>query len=334
MARRSVRARKAARTQAKRKTIKATAKKRVAKPAKPAKSAARKPAGVITPSGRRYKSQAELEAQYSPRAKHPECGQTMIAQAWKSAELRKRIPAVIDERYGDSGLQTLDIYQAAQRGGPALIVIHGGYWRAADKNMFSFLAEHLTPAGVNIFNVNYDLCSNVTVAQIVDQVREAVVWVHKNAANYGADPNRLYILGHSAGGHLTAMLMATDWSKYPGFNASAIKGAIPISGVMETRPLPGFALNAVWNLTPDMAARLCPMLNPPKTKAPQLVAAAGDETDEFVAMSRDYADLLKKSGIPCEFLLVPGTGHFTIVDEFSKPGSALLDGAKRLMGVA
>lgn len=335
MARRSVRARKAARTQPKRKIAKATARK--AQPAKkPAKRpVTKKPAvrAVVLPSGRRYKNQAELEAQYSPRAKHPECGQTMVAQAWKSAELRKRIPAVLELRYGDSALQTLDVYQAAKAGGPTLVFIHGGYWRASDKNMCSFVAEHLCPAGVTMFNVNYDLCSNVTVPQIVDQVREGVAWVHKNAAAYGGDPSRIYICGHSAGGHLTAMIMATDWSKYPGFDPGCIKGAIPISGVMETRPLPGLALNTIWNFTPESAARMCPMINPPSVKAPQLVAAAADETDEFIAMSRDYADLLKAKGIPVEFLLVSGTGHFTIIDQFSQRGSPLLAGAMRLMGV-
>lgn len=331
MARRSVRARKSARPALKRKTIKATAKKRVAKPAKAAKPA--RAAGITVPSGRRFKNLAALEAGYSPRSRHPDLVQTMTAQAWKSAELRKRIPAVLELRYGNSALQTLDVYQAAKSGGPTFIFIHGGYWRAADKNVCTFIAEHLCPAGVTMFNVNYDLCSNVTVEQIVGQVRDAVVWVQKNAAAYGGDPNRLYICGHSAGGHLTAMIMGTDWSKYPGFDPRAIKGAVPISGVMETRPLPSLALNTVWNLTPAMAAKVSPMLNPPTVKAPQLVVAAADETEEFVDMSRDYADLLKKNGIPAEFMVIPGTGHFSIIDQFSQPGSQLLGGVMKMMGV-
>ena len=330
MARRSVRARKPARPQAKRKIAKPTARRKAAKPARPQPAAQ----GIAVPSGRRFKNLAALEAGYSPRAKHPDLVQTMTAQAWKSAELRKRIPAVLDLRYGDGALQTLDVYQSARAGGPSLIFIHGGYWRAADKNVCTFIAEHLSPAGVTMFNVNYDLCPNVTVEQIVGQVREGTAWVHRNAAAYGGDPNRLYICGHSAGGHLTAMVMATDWSKYSGFDPKAIKGALPISGVMETRPLTGLALNPVWNFTADMASRLCPMINLPTVKAPQLVAAAANETDEFIAMSRDYTELLKKNGIPAEFMLVEGTGHFSIIDQFSRPGSPLLSGAMRMMGVS
>jgi arylformamidase len=321
MARRSVR------------TAVLSSKRKASKPAVRGTKPAR-PALAAIPGVRRYKSKAEHEAQYSPRSKHPDCNDTMIAQGWKSAALRKHIPVVLDLRYGDAILQTLDVYKAVKSGGPTLIFIHGGYWRIADKNIFTFMAEHLCPAGVTMFSVNYDLCPNVTVEQIVGQVRDAVVWVHKNAAGYGGDPNRIYICGHSAGGHLTAMIMATDWSKYRGFDATCIKGAIPISGVMETRPLPTFSLNAVWSLTPEMAARVCPMVHPPRLKVPQLVAAAAGETDEFIAMSRDYAALLKSKGIPCEFLLVAATGHFTIMDQFSQPGSPLLSGAMRLMGIA
>lgn len=282
---------------------------------------------------RLYDSLAELESQYSPRLKHPDSPQTMLVGSRRSDELRRTIPAILDVRYGDGPMQTLDVYQARKGRGPCFVFIHGGFWRMADKNMFTFVAERIAPAGATVFSVNYDLCPNATLDQIVAEIRQAVAWVHKNAAVYGADPNRLYICGHSAGGHLTAMAMAHDWSNVAGFDPACIKGAVPISGVMEPRPLVHLPINQALNLTPEMAARNCPMLLPIRVKAPQLVAVAADETADFIAQSRDYTARLKKEGIAAEFLLVKGAGHFTILDQYRESGSPLLAATLKLMGL-
>ena len=283
---------------------------------------------------RRYRDHDALEYQYSPERFHTDGDKVRADRAAASKRTYERLKHVKDVRYGRGPLQTLDVFPGPA-GGPSFIFIHGGYWRGGDKAANANIADGLVPAGASVFNMNYDLTPNVTLDQIVAQVREGIAWVHAHAHDYGADPKRLTICGSSAGGHLTAMMLATDWSKAPGFDPGAIRSAIPISGVMETRHLPSLALNAeAWHLDADMAARNCPVLNPPRVKCAMLVAVGATESDEFKSMSQDYADVARATGCPVEFMEVKGEGHFSITSQYMHPGSPLLTATLKLMGLA
>ena len=283
---------------------------------------------------RRYRDHDALEYQYSPERFHTDSDAVRAARAAASKATRAKLKHTLDVRYGSGPLQTLDVFPG-KAGGPAFVFIHGGYWRGGDKAANSCVADGLVPGGATVFNMNYDLAPNVTLDRIVAEVREGIVWVQAHAREHGADPGRIYICGASAGGHLTAMMLAQDWSKVPGFSAAAIKGAIPISGVMETRQLPGLAMNKdTWKLDAAMAERNCPVLHPPRVKCPILVAVGATESDEFVGMSHDYADIARATGCQVEFMPLDGEGHFSILGQFSRPGSPLLTATLKMMASA
>ena len=181
---------------------------------------------------------AALDAQYNNRARIPEFVDYFDRWLAWSAETRAALPGARDVPYGDLPVETLDIFPAEQPGAPILIMIHGGYWYSLDKHHDSFVAEGCRPHGVATVVINYGLAPDYRMDEIVRQNRAAAAWVWRNAASFGGDPTRIHALGQSAGGHLVAMLLATDW---PGFGADLpadlVKSAISISGIYDLEPI-------------------------------------------------------------------------------------------------
>src|SRR5437899_3432945 len=154
-----------------------------------------------------------VECGYNLRAAFPDHPQWFERWAAESEAVRQRYDARLDLRYGAAPRQALDIFAAAQPRG-SLLFIHGGYWRALDKSQHSFVAGPLIRRGVSVAVMNYDLCPAVGIPDIVEQCRQAVVWLARHGADYGMPMESLVVAGHSAGGHLVAMLFATDWARY------------------------------------------------------------------------------------------------------------------------
>ena len=213
---------------------------------------------------------AFLSREYNNRELVPEHAAFFARWDELSARARSRMTCYLDRRYGDAPGETIDIFPARKGDGTCLMFIHGGYWRALDKKDFSFLAPAWVDAGVSLAVVNYDLCPRVSVDEIVRQMLRASRWLWQNAEEYGMDQDRLYVGGHSAGGHLTAMLMAALW---PVFDRSLPKdlwkGGLAISGLYDLRPLVEVDwLNADLRLDAESALRLSPAFLPPATRAP------------------------------------------------------------------
>src|SRR5271170_6379062 len=177
---------------------------------------------------------ATVEREYNLRQAFPDHPQWFARWADDSAAARQRLVAHLDLRYGSGPKQTLDVFPSENARG-ALLFIHGGYWRALDKSEHSFVAPPLVAQGISVAVINYDLCPQVRIGDIVEQCREAVAWLHREGARFGVPAQRLVVAGHSAGGHLAAMLLATDWRArgLPG----AVAGAVAISGVFDLEPL-------------------------------------------------------------------------------------------------
>ena len=155
-----------------------------------------------------------LDAQYNNRARVPDHAQVMAGWADASAAARAGAPqAVLDVAYGPTAGQKLDVFPAAVPQAPVLVFIHGGYWRALDKADQSFVAPSFNADGAMVVLPNYDLCPAVSVEQIVLQLVQAVAWVVRHAAEHGGDPTRIALAGHSAGGHLAAMLLSCRWHR-------------------------------------------------------------------------------------------------------------------------
>jgi arylformamidase len=239
--------------------------------------------------------------------------------------------AHLDRRYGEMPGEIIDLFPARKGDGSCMMFIHGGYWRSLDKKDFSFLAPAWVDAGVSLAVVNYDLCPRVTVDEIVHQMLRASRWLWLRAEDYGMDQDRLYVSGHSAGGHLTAMLMTALW---PVFDArlpkDLWKGGLAISGVYDLRPLPYVDfLQPDLRLDEESALRLSPAFLPPATRAPVMSCVGGAESSEFLRQNALLGERWR-SAVAGD-IAMPGRNHFSVMDGLAEQSSPLFQGARRLM---
>ena len=272
---------------------------------------------------------AFLARQYNNRELVPEHPQFFASWGETSLRARSRMLSYLDRRYGDMPGETIDLFPARKGDGTCMMFIHGGYWRSLDKQDFSFLAPAWVDAGVSLAVVNYALCPKVTMEEIVRQMLRASRWLWLNAEQYGMDQDRLYVSGHSAGGHLAAMLMCALWPVFdPRLPKDLWKGGLAISGLYDLRPLLHVDfLQQDLRLDEAAALRLSPAFMPQATRAPVMSCAGGDESSEF---QRQNA-LLGERWRGVEDIEMPGTNHFSVVDGLADPSSELFAGARRLM---
>ena len=267
----------------------------------------------------------DFHAQYYLRARRPDLDETVIA-AWSDASRNARdtLDCRLDIRYGDGERQALDVFRSGDPEAPTLVYFHGGYWQSGDKSVYSFLAAPFVSAGVNVVVVGYDLCPAVTITRISEEAREAMAFIWRNAATLGLNRDRIAVMGHSAGGHLTQMMMATDWPAFAGdLPRDLIAAGIPISPLSYLEPVRlTEALNTAIRMTPAEAEAESPMTNhPPATNASQLVAVGGAETDEFHRQARMYVEEYASPQRPMELLIVPAVDHFDLLNVLADPAS-------------
>jgi arylformamidase len=274
---------------------------------------------------------ALLNREYNNRELVPDHAQYFARWAESSARARNTMTCHLDLRYGDGPGETVDIFPARKGDGSCLMFIHGGYWRALDKSDHSFLAPSWVDAGVSLAVVNYDLCPKVTIEQIVQQMLRASRWLWQHAEDFGMDQDRLYVGGHSAGGHLTAMLMC---ALFPVFDRSLPKdlwkGGLAISGLYDLRPL-----IQVDFLQPDLrldeasALKLSPAFMMPATRAPVMTCVGGDESSEFLRQNALIRERWRAAFTGD--IAMPGRHHFSVLDGLADQESPLFAGARRLM---
>jgi arylformamidase len=274
---------------------------------------------------------AFFSREYNNRELVPEHPQYFARWAEASARARSTMTCYLDRAYGESAGETMDIFPARKGDGTCMMFIHGGYWRALDKKDHSFLAPAWVDAGVSLAVVNYDLCPRVSIEEIVRQMLRASRWLWQHAEEYGMDQDRLYVSGHSAGGHLTAMLMAAQWPKFdPGLPKDLWKGGLAISGLYDLRPLVDVEwLNGDLRLDPESAVKLSPAFLPPATRAPVMTCVGGDESSEFHRQNALLGARWKK--VFAGDIAMPRTNHFSVIDGLAQQKSALFAGARQLM---
>ena len=193
-------------------------------------------------------------------------------------------------------------------------------------------AEGRVAAGVTAVMLDYELCPNVTLSEIVRQTRAGIAWCYRRIADYGGDPERIHISGSSAGGHLVAMAMAHDW-RADGLPADIIKGATAITGVYDTEPVLHIQANEEIRLTPELARANSAMLHPPLVEAPVIVAVGALESEGWRRMSADYYELCRSRGLPSRYLEVDGTHHFSVTETLLDPNSELSRAVAEQMGL-
>jgi arylformamidase len=272
-----------------------------------------------------------LSKLYNNRELVPDHPQYFARWAESSQRARATMTCHLDLRYSDAPGEVIDLFPARKGDGSCLMFIHGGYWRSLDKKDFSFLAPTLVSGGISLAVVNYDLCPKVSMEEIVRQMLRASRWLWLHAEDYGMDQDRLYVSGHSAGGHLTAMLMAAIWPVFDRELPKDLwKGGLAISGLYDLRPLVDIDwLNVDLRLDEASALRLSPAFMPPATRAPVITCVGGDESSEFLRQNALLGSSWKSAF--AGDITLPGKNHFSIVDGLADPASPLYLGVRKLM---
>ena len=259
-------------------------------------------------------SAEEFDSQYNLRSKRPDYESTVIPE-WieRSVKVRSDLLGMLDIQYGTGQKQKLDLFGVNKKDAPTLVYFHGGYWQRGDKSIYSFFAPLFNSREINFIAVGYDLCPTVTITEISAQAREAIKFIWKNFELLGINRNLLTVMGHSAGGHITQMMMGTNWPAYSNdLPTDLIKAGVPISPLSLLEPVRlTEALNAGIRMDAKEAESESPMINhPPCTDAPQLVVVGGDETEEFHRQANMYVDAFTTQKRLIEMYIVPGVDHF------------------------
>ncbi|MDB5966049.1 MAG: alpha/beta hydrolase [Polaromonas sp.] len=279
-----------------------------------------------------------LDVQYNNRARVPDFAAHLARWVDQSASARQTPGAVLDIAYGDGGGEKLDVFPAPARkkkgkGAPVLVFIHGGWWRSLDKSDHSFVAPSFTANGACVVVPNYDLCPAVTIPDITMQMVRALAWTFRHIAQYGGDPSRITVAGHSAGGHLSAMMLACDWPAYArDLPRDLVKNALSISGLHDLAPLPHTpAMKDSLRLTPRDVVRASPALLRAPRAGTLYAVVGGDESEEFLRQNLVIQQAWGKKTVPvCEDL--PGLNHFSVLQTLAEPGRRAHQLALQLLG--
>ena len=280
---------------------------------------------------------AWFDSMYNNRALVPDHAAYFADWAQTSADARAALKCTLDIAYGDGPNETLDIFPASKPNAPVVVFIHGGYWRSLDKADHSFVAPALHDMGACVVVVNYALCPGtaelpVTIPDIAHQMVKAMAWTWQNIADYGGNPKNVSVAGHSAGGHLAAMLLACDWKLVdPSIPAHWIQKALSISGLYDLTPLRKTPfLQDSLKLTAKHARMASPALWSGPRKGVLYTVAGADESPEFLRHNRLIQQVWGARAVPvCEELA--GLNHFSIVADLTKKGTRLSALTKALL---
>ena len=280
---------------------------------------------------RNFETPAEIDAEYDVERSVPDFMIYARQYDQSSADARRKLPHQPDVRYGPTVEEYIDIFPAERRNAPVLLFIHGGYWRILSAKEFSFAAKGPQAAGVTTVVVNYAPCPSVTLDEIVRQIRASIHWVHENIRDYNGDPGRIYVSGHSAGGHMTAMALLTDWMKDYGLPQNVVKGGVAISGLYDITPLQYSFMQNELQLTDAVIKRNSPQFFVRYVQSPLLITYGGDETSEFCRQSEDFRAEWVSKGNKIRELAQPGRNHFTAISGLEDVESPLSQAVFKFM---
>jgi len=265
------------------------------------------------------------DQQYNNRARVPDYATYLAQWADSSAQARLHLGGLTDISYGSGPSETLDIFTSAHNNAPVVVFIHGGYWRSLDKSDHSFVAPALVGQGACVVVPNYALCPTVSIPDIVMQMVKALAWVWRYIAQWGGDPDRIHLVGHSAGGHLAAMMMACRWPQYQSdLPPDLVKSVLSVSGLYELDSvMRSSMLQSSLRLSDEQVLRCSPAWMPPPSTGSLVSVAGALESDAFISHNHLIQQAWGTQRVPWAENL-PGLHHFSIVNELAKPGSHLL----------
>ena len=265
----------------------------------------------------------DYEVEYNNRARVPDHAQIFARWQQEAASFRERMSAEENAElglaYGTSARQKVDLFFPEATGHtPLALFVHGGYWRSLDASTFSHMAAGLNSRGIAVAVAGYDLCPQVTIGQIINQIRTACLFLWRRFGQ------RLMVYGHSAGGHLAACMVASDWKKLdPKAPADLVPAGYSISGLFDLAPLIATSMNTDLRLDDTEVARVSPLKWPvPRGRVFDAVVG-GAESSEFLRQSHIVADDWRQRGVETRYEDIPGANHFTVLDPLSDPNSAM-----------
>ena len=261
---------------------------------------------------------------YNNRALVPDFADHLKRWTDQSKTARKLLGGLTDISYGAGPNETLDIFPANAANAPVMVFLHGGYWRALDKSDQSFIAPSFTREGVSVVVPNYALCPAVSIPEIVMQMVKALAWVWRYIHEWGGDARRIHVVGHSAGGHLAAMLLACEWQRYADdLPADLVKSGLSVSGLFELESvMRSPMLQSDLRLDDAQVVRCSPAWMPRPAHGTFCSVVGGLESDEFIRHHRLIQQAWGKAYVPvCEAL--PGLHHFNVLSALAERGTYL-----------
>ena len=274
----------------------------------------------------------ELIRQYNPRAAVPD------HEVWKahwgldSERARRTLQGHLRVPYGDTPGQCMDVFPAKAPGAPVQVFVHGGFWRFLDSFDHTLIAPMFHEAGAATVLLNYDLCPTVPLSEVITQIRRGLKAVYDRADEYGYDRDKLFISGHSAGGHLCAMLAATDCAAL-GMPADAIKGATFVSGLFDLTPMLQVPGGEDLQITAKTVPDVSPLWNLPPTHMPLIIAVGGHETREWIRQTDDFVAKCRANGSDVTALMPDYDNHYSILYTIGNPVTELGQAILRQMGL-
>ena len=254
-------------------------------------------------------NQEEINAQYQALSKH----------------IVSKLKGHLDIAYDHGGSRhMLDLFVPDKpNNSPIVVFVHGGYWQVNSKNARRFPADAFLTKGIAWIPINYRLAPSATMDEIVHDGRQAIAWIYQNAKDFNCDPERIYVCGNSAGGHMMGMLAAAGWQQQFDLPDDVIKGGCALSGLFELEPLLQAEANEWLHMDRDTALRNSPIYCLPMQHQKIIITCGTEETNEFRRQSHDYAEAVKKAGIEVNYFEMPGENHFSIIGKLADKNSSL-----------
>lgn len=265
--------------------------------------------------------QVELDVAYDQAFYAPLRLQIIKRYTSTSETTRARLGQPVREAYGPTAVEQVDIYRAKRANAPMFVFIHGGAWLGGQAKDYAFPAELFVNAGAHYVALDFIAIKDAggDLRVMAEQVRRGIAWVYRNAEKFGGDRNRLYIGGHSSGGHLCGVALVTDWQKDFGLPVDAVKGGLCMSGMYDLKPVRLSKRSSYVKFTDEMEQTMSSQRHLDLLQAPVIVSYGTNETPEFQRQSRDFAAAVKAAGKVVELVEAPNFNHFEMAETLGNP---------------